>query len=437
MNYMTGRYWHRSALLLVLCPLLLSPYSFADEWPQWRGPTRDGVWREQGVVDEFANDQLVPRWRVPISSGYSGPTVADGRVYVSDRITQPAQIERVHCFEWDTGNKLWSFSYASEYRNVSYTAGPRASVLVHEGVAYSLGTMGHLHALDAATGQVRWKRDLNEEYAIAMPIWGIASSPLIEGDLLIVQIGGTPDACLVAFDRKTGVEKWRALKDRASYSSPIVIDQAGRRVLVCWTVENVVGLDLASGQILWAHPFGESSGMLVATPVFDGARLFFTGFFDGALMLSVDPEKLKVKQQWRRVGASEQQTKALHSAISTPLLLEDHIYGVDSYGELRCLEAGTGKRIWEDQSAVPRARWGTIHFVRNGRRIWMFNERGELLIATLSPKGLNIISRTQLIEPTLVQLNSRGGVTWAHPAFAYRHVFARNDEALVCASLEQ
>ncbi len=121
-------------------------------------------------------------------------------------------------------------------------------MIIHDGLAYALGSMGHLHCFDAVTGEVRWRKDLNSEYGIEMPMWGISSSQLIEGDLLITQVGGTPDACLVAFDRRTGGEKWRALEDRASYSAPIVIDQAGKRVLVCWTGDNIVGLDAQSGE---------------------------------------------------------------------------------------------------------------------------------------------------------------------------------------------
>ena len=113
----------------------------------------------------------------------------------------------------------------------------------------------------------------------------------------------------------------------------------------------------------------------------------------------------------------------------------DHIYGIDSYGELRCLTTATGERVWESQEVVPRARWSTAHIVRNGERYWIFNERGELLIVTLSPQGVQIHSRAQLIQPTRGQLNQRGGVVWSHPAFAYRHIFARNDEELICASL--
>ncbi len=218
----------------------------------------------------------------------------------------------------------------------------------------------------------------------------------------------------------------------------MIISQAGRRVLVCWTGAHVAGLDPATGKVHWQHPFEPKRMVInVPTPVADGDRLFVTAFYDGSLMLKLLQDELRVEPLWRRRGASERETDSLHAMISTPYLEGDYVYGVDSYGELRCLDARTGDRIWEDLTAVPKARWGTIHMVRNGSRMWMFNERGELVIATLSPQGFREISRTQLIEPTTGQLPQRGGVCWSHPAYAYKHVFARNDREIVCASLEQ
>jgi outer membrane protein assembly factor BamB len=151
--------------------------------------------------------------------------------------------------------------------------------------------------------------------------------------------------------------------------------------------------------------------------------------------LNVHQNDLGVQQLWHRRGASEQRTEALHCCISTPMILGDHLYGVDSYGELRCLDLRTGDRLWENLTAVPKARWSNIHMVRNGERVWMFNERGELIIGRLAPDGFHEISRAKLIEPTEDQLNQRGGVAWSHPAFANRHIYARNDKELVCADL--
>jgi outer membrane protein assembly factor BamB len=424
------------ASAFIVAVIALTPFNLqADDWPQWRGPNRDGVWRETGLLQKFPKENIDVAWRTDIASGYSGPTVANGKVYVTDRLTKPKQVERVHCVDEKTGKPLWSYAYDCPYRNVGYEAGPRASVLIDEGRAYSLGAMGNLFCFDAAKGDVLWQKDLNIEYQIEMPIWGIAASPVIEGDLIIVQLGGK-DACLAAFDKKTGKEKWHALSDRASYSAPIVIDQAGQRVLVCWTGDRVVGLDPQSGKLHWEHPFKPSRMVLaIATPVFHDNTLFVTAFYDGSLLLKVDPDKLAVEKVWRRKGPDEKKTDSLHAIISTPYLQGDHIYGVDSYGELRCLELATGDRVWESLDAVPKARWANIHFVKNGENVWMFNERGELIISKLSPEGFKEISRAKLIEPTTHQLPQRGGVCWSHPAFANKHVFIRNDNELLCASL--
>ena len=409
--------------------------SLADDWPQWRGPRADGVWREGGIVTALPDSALSPRWRVPISSGYSGPTVAEGRVYVMDRIAKPVQTERIHCFDWKSGEHLWSHAYPREYRDVGYTAGPRASVVIHDGLAYALGAMGDLHCLDAASGKVIWQRDLLSEYQIRMPIWGIAASPVIFSDLVILQIGGK-NACLIALDHRTGAERWRALDDQASYSTPVLVEQAGQQVLVAWTGDHIAGLDPTSGRLHWQYPFPPRQMVIaIASPVISDNRVLVTNLFDGSLMLRMNPDRLEIEKIWQRVGQSEKQTDGLHSTISTPLVLGDYIYGIDSYGELRCLAASTGERLWEDQTVVPHARWGTAHLVPNGEKIWIFNERGDLLLTSLSPEGVAIHSRTHLIDPTRDQLNQRGGVTWSHPAFAYRHIFVRNDEELICASL--
>ncbi len=407
----------------------------ADDWPQWRGPTRDGVWRETGIVKQFSSARLPLRWRTPIGAGYCGPTVADGRVYVTDRQTDPQETERVLCFDWQTGRPLWTYAYDCPYK-IQYTAGPRASVSIDDGRAYALGAMGHLVCLDAATGRVIWQKEPGVDYKIRMPTWGIAAAPLVDGDLLVVEMSGEDGACFVALDKKTGTERWRALDDQGAYSAPIIIEQAGRRVLICWTGDNVAGLDPASGNTLWKFPFPQKKSVInVPTPVVQGDRLFFSCFYDGSLMLKLRQDELAVEKVWQRQGKDEQHTDPMSAMITTPILDGDYIYGVDSYGELRCLDANTGDRIWEDLTAVPKGRWSTIHMVRNGDRIWMFNERGELIICTLAPDGFHEISRAKLIEPTKEQLSMRGGVCWSHPAFAYKHVFARNDRELVCASL--
>lgn len=408
----------------------------ADDWPQWRGPRRDGVWRETGLVTEFRGPRLPPKWQTPVGPGYSGPTVADGRVFLTDRQTEPDEAERVLCFDAQSGRPIWQYRYTCSYDGIGYTAGPRACVTIDENRAYSLGAAGHLHCLDAASGKLIWSRDLVADFRVRVPIWGIAAAPLIVDDLVVLHVGGRDGACVIALDKATGAERWHALDDRASYSAPIAIMQAGRQVIIVWTGDSVACLIPESGRVAWRIPFPPSRMPIgVPTPIVADNRLFVSSFYDGSLMIELDKDKLEAHKLWAKRGRNERHTEALHCMIGTPVMAGDYLYGVDSYGELRCLDARTGRRIWEDLTATPKARWSTIHIVKQSDRYWMFNERGELLITRLSPKGLTIISRTKLIEPTTAQLKQRGGVCWSHPAFANRCVYARNDRQLVCASL--
>lgn len=417
--------------------LLFSTTAIADDWPQWRGPKRDGVWRERDILRRFPEDGLRRQWSVPIGPGYSGPVVADGYAYVTDRVVEPEQKERVHCVDMINGKKLWTFEYPCQYVNISYMAGPRACPIVDDSNVYTLGTMGNLHCLNAITGDKIWSRDLRKDFRIRMPHWGIAASPLIWRDYLILQIGGADGACVVALDKDSGEEVWRSLNDQASYSSPIMIEQAGRPTVLVWTGDSVAALDPHDGDVRWRYPWAPKNMPIgVATPVVQGDRAFFTSFYDGSLMLRIDPREFRYEVLWQRMGRSENDTDALHSTISTPVFEGNYIYGIDSYGEFRCLDATNGDRIWADQTATPKARWSTVHFVKHGSRYFLFNERGELIIAKLSPEGFHEIDRTQIIQPTRDQLSRRGGVCWSHPAFADECIVARNDEELICISLE-
>lgn len=410
--------------------------SVEDEWPDWRGPYRDGTWHETGVITSFKSDQLDVIWSVPVSAGYSGPTVAEGRVYLTDRMNRP-QIERVLCFDAADGSMIWKHEYDCEYVGVGYPAGPRASVIVDEDRAYSLGTMGHLFCFDKTNGKVLWARDLNKDYRIRMPVWGIAAAPLIVEDKIIVHIGGSDNACVVAFDKLSGREVWRNLEDDASYAAPILIRQAGKPVVVVWTGQHVAGLDPVTGTRYWAVEMNPLKMIIgISTPVVYKNFIFVSSFYDGSLLVKLDEESLTATRLWYRVGRNERDTDALHCCISTPLIRDGYIYGVDSYGQLRCLDLMTGDRMWEDLTAVTPERWANIHFVQNRDLTYMFNEHGEIIIARLSEEGYDEISRAKLIEPTKEQLNRSGvGVTWAHPAFAYKHVFIRSDTELLCADM--
>ncbi len=354
--------------LLALSILILAlPGVRADDWPQWLGPKRDGVWREKGILDKFPEGGPKLRWRADIGAGYSGPAVAGGKVFVTDRIAAKGAkaprnafdqntvidgTERVLCLNEADGKQLWKHEYPCAYQ-VSYASGPRAMPTVEGNRVYTLGAMGHLLCLDAAKGDVLWSKDLREEYpgsgkAAGGAWWGFAASPLIDGDRLICLVGG-PGSIVVAFDKKTGKELWKALSaSEAGYCPPMIYQQGGKRHLIIWHPDAIVSLDPETGKERWSQAYKIKAGLSIPTPRLDGDLLFVTAFYDGSILLQLKPDGSGAEVVWRSKVQEESPrlTEDLHSIIPTPFVIDGHIYGIGSYGELRCLEEKTGKRIW-------------------------------------------------------------------------------------------
>jgi len=398
---------------------------------------RDGVWRESGLVEKFAGPEIPRRWSVPIGPGYGGPTVSAGRVYVMDYATDAAS-ERVLCLDWRTGATLWAVSYPCSYQGFTYEAGPRASVTVHDGRAYALGAAGNLHCLDAVSGQILWQRDLRSEYRIRMPNWGIAAHPIIEGELMITQIGGAGEACVVALDRRTGEERWKAFPDEASYVPPIAIEQAGRRLIVMALGFRLVAFEPADGTLRWSHEQPKSSWPIaIPAPVVVGDLMFFSTAAAGSYLFRLARDRPAIEVVWER-GRRPRTDDTLHPVIPDPLVMNGLVIGVQTDGELRCLDLMTGKRQWETIAPMPKAWHATMHLVRagdTGDRAWIFTEEGNLILARLTAEKYEELTRARLLQPTIEQGPRGRAVTWAHPAFAYRHIFARSDRELVCADL--
>ena len=400
----------------------------ADDWPQWRGPSRDGVWNETGILEAIPASGLPVRWRVRIGFGYSGPVVAQGRVFVTDRKLSP-EVERVLCFEEATGRPLWTRSYSCDYKNMEYGNGPRASPTVHEGKVYTLGTKGDLVCLDAASGAVVWQKDLVKEHNARVPQYGASVAPLVEGDLLIVSPGSHPDA-VVAFDRNTGIERWQALEDRPAYSAPIAITAGGCRHVIVWTADTVSALEPATGKVLWQVPYKATfdPAQAVASPVVHKDQLLCLAAWNrGSLMLKLDADKPSASVLWKT------RTRPT-TTMSTPLFQDDgHFYATEGNGSLCCLDAATGDEVWATREPTSK-NFGHAHLTPNGNRVFLFNQTGHLVLARLTPQGYQELGRCLLVEPT-AGFRAGNPVTWAHPAYANQHVFARNDRELVCVSL--
>ena len=246
-----------AAVLLVA--LILTVAVRADDWPQWRGPNRDGVWSETGILETFPPSGLKILWRAPVGIGFSSPVVADGRVYVTDsELAKPKARERVHAFDALSGKQVWSYAYDVNYPenafDEKYPRGPISTPIVADGRIYTWGPAGNLFCLDALKGDVVWQKDIQKEYPNTY--LDSAGSPLIEGNLLIVPVGAKPDACVIGFDKSTGREIWKSLDEQPSASSPIVINAGGKRQLIVWTPQAVTAAGFIPLEERIAFEFG-------------------------------------------------------------------------------------------------------------------------------------------------------------------------------------
>ncbi|MGE3315777.1 MAG: PQQ-binding-like beta-propeller repeat protein [Planctomycetaceae bacterium] len=421
-------------VLLALAAFTTPAMLRADDWPGWGGPKRDLVWHETGIVRKFATDGLLPRvWSTPIGEGYSGPAVAEGRVYITDRQARE-QTERVVCLDAEKGNILWEHTYPCKY-SISYPAGPRSTPEIDSGRVYTVGAMGDLFCFDAVKGTVLWQKNFVNDYETTLPIWGMVASPLVDGDQLITLVGGK-NSLVVSFDKATGKELWRALHDKdVGYAPPMIFTFGGVRQLVVWHPSGVSSLNPSNGEKLWQVPFTSNMGLSIATPRQMENHLFVTTFYNGPLMLEVADDGSWGHVAWKGKSSDEKNTDGLHSIIPSPVIDKGYIYGVCSYGQLRCLDAKTGERIWETFEATGKDRWWNAFLIPNEGRYFLHNEQGDLIIANLTPKGYEEISRAKLVEPTR-KVNRRMTI-WSHPAFAMKSVFARNDKEIVRVNLAE
>ncbi len=424
--------------------IALSSGARADDWPQWMGPQRDSQWRETGILAEFPKEGPKVLWRAKVSGGYSGPAVANGKVYVTDYVTDgdvKKEVfdrtdfkgkERILCFSADKGELVWKHEYDCHY-TVSYPSGPRATPTVADGKVYALGTEGNLFCLDADKGTIIWSKDFQKDYGAKTPLWGFCGHPLIDGKKVICIVGGE-NACVVAFNKDDGKEIWKSLNaEEPGYSCPSVIEAGGVRQLLVWHSTSINSLDPETGAKHWTVLISPEYKMSIMAPRQAGEYLFAAGIKDKAVLLKLGTEKPTVTEVWRG-----KKTNAVYPVNMTPFVEKGTIYGVSENGQLMAVDLMTAERKWETTDPVTgkeskRADSATAYLVKNGDRFFIFNEKGELVIAKLSPEKYEEIGRAKLLEPT----NKAFGrdVVWSHPAFANKCIYARNDKEIICVSL--
>ncbi len=427
--------------LVVFSSLVAVDSVRGQDWNQWQGPLRNGVWEEDGILEKFPAEGAQVLWRQEIAGGYAGPAVAQGRVIVMDyartdgdptpspgKKSELLGRERVHCLDAENGKIIWTHEYDCPYK-ISYPAGPRATPTIDDDRVYTLGAEGKLSCLRLENGEVIWSKELKTVYGMELaPHWGFSAHPLVDGNTLYCVVGGE-GSIAVAFDKMTGDEKWRALSASSpGYCPPTIIEAGGTRQLVIWHPESINALNPETGQVYWSFAMKPAYEMSIIAPIQYENYLLATALQGTSILLELDEQRPIARELWRNKG--------IHSDHNPPLIVDGHIYGVSERGPLFCCKLETGEKVWETlaTTADGRPENSTTGFiVRNNDRFYIANEVGELIIAKMTPDGFEELDRAKMLEPTS-QTGNRN-VVWSHPAFANRCVYARNDKEIVCISL--
>jgi outer membrane protein assembly factor BamB len=434
----------RNITLAAIVTLSVASVVNADDWPQWMGPKRDNVWRETGILEKFPEGGPKIVWRVPINGGYAGPAVAGGKVYVMDRIlakgaANPADpfdvknkinsIERVLCLDAKDGKQIWKHEYNCPYQ-ISYPAGPRCTPLVQDGKVYTLGAMGNLTCFEADSGKVVWQIDFKEAYKAKPALWGYAAHPIIDGKKLITLVGGE-GSHVVAFDKDTGKELWKAGSQTETGYSPVLITEAsGKRQVIVACPKAVYSLNPETGEQYWKTPFNADSGCVVMTPVRSGDHLFVGGYQGKSMMLKLTADKPDAEVVWKN-----KKDLGLSPINVQPFLLDGVLYGYDDESGMIAMEWPSGKRLWESNGPLGGDAKGsdTAFMVKNDDRFFFFAETGHLVIGKLTPKGFEEISRAKVLDQTNAAFGRK--VVWCAPAYADKKAFIRNDKEIICVDL--
>lgn len=417
----------------------------AQDWPQWMGADRSGTFPVPRQLKQFEDGELKIAWKAPVRTGYAGPAVADGRVFVMDweftRQQQQAKepgTERVLCLDEKTGEIVWEKTYPKVYR-ISYPFGPRTTCVVDGPRLYALGAMGNLWCLDVQDGSEIWSVDFLEDFAEEPPFWGYAAHPYLDGDQLICVVGGEGSA-LVSFDKMTGEVQWKShTAKEVGYAPPVVAEKDGKRQLIYWHDFGVVSVNPENGQVNWTEPFADPAkaqgpAVTIATPLIHDNKLLISDFYTGSVLWDLEPTWDGGKPQllWQDDPEDQKHEGGLNSLMGTPFVRDGLLYGVSGMGELRCLDFATGEIVWRSHEFLTGepAIFGTAFLVpATEKRCWICNDQGELILAELDKQGYRELGRQKILEP---MSRARGRtVVWSHPAFANGHLFARNDKELV------
>ncbi len=413
---------HLLSTVLLAC---LITAAFAD-WPQFLGPNRDGVSSEAGPLPPWPKAGPPLRWEMKVGAGFAGPVMVGERlgelgVRLAERLILFHRVgdqEVIECLHADSGKSDWKYQYPTSYRDdFGFDEGPRATPTVAGNRVYTLGAEGTLTCLDLETGKKVWQRNINEDYQVRKGFFGVGGSPLVEGNRLLVNVGGK-GAGIVAFDKETGKEIWKATDQEASYASPVAAMIDGVRQAIFFTREGFVSLDPATGVVRSSQRWRPriNASVNAATPlVLDGHVFLSTSYNTGALLLRV--HQAGVEEVWKG-------DEALSCHYNTPVRTGDFLFGLhgrQEYGvELRCIEWKTGKVRWKKE------RFGCASLVRVGEQVIALTEQGHLVLISAAPDGYKEQARAAVLTDPCR----------AHIALAKGRLYARDTKRLVCWELK-
>ena len=380
-------------------------------WTDFRGPERDGHYRQRPILTSWPERPLTPMWKQPVGGGYASFTAAHGRIFT---IEQRGGQEVVAAYDLRSGRELWTHGWAAAFREGMGGDGPRATPTWHEGRLYALGATGELHALDDRRGRLLWRANILEDAGTTNREWGISGSPLIVDDTVVVLPGGPGGHSVAAYDRRTGARRWSALDDRQSYASPMLATIAGVRQILVFSESRLMGLT-TDGGLLWEFPWrtGGASSINASQPIVLGNRVFIsTGYGTGAAMVEVrrEEDRLAVRELWRTIRMKNQFTSSVHH--------EGFIYGLDE-NILACIDAATGELKWK------AGRYGYGQVVLAAGHLIVISDAGDLALVRATPERHVEIARFPALE----------GRSWNHPAIVDGILLIRNSNEMAAFDL--
>jgi len=395
-----------------------APAAAAQDWPQWRGPARDGLASAFRPPAAWPAE-LKPLWKVTVGEGYSSPVVAADKAYV---LSRQEEREVVSAIDLGNGALAWQQSYPAPYQmNPAATRhgkGPKSTPLVSGARLYTFGISSVLSCFDAASGELRWRKDFSREFRETTPLYGAAMSAVVDGGLLIAHLGGNDQGALTAFDAATGEVRWKWTGDGPGYASPIVVELSGVRQVVTQTQQNLVGVNAVSGALLWKIPFTTPYVQNVVTPVLHGDQLIFSGLEQGIMAVRL----AKKGSDWTTEKIWESSTLSMY--MSSPVLVGDLLFGLShrNKGQFFCVDARSGATLWTSE---PRQAENAA-LIAAGDLLLLLTDAGELIVARVSGKGFEPVKRyTVATSPT-----------WAHPAVMGNRVLIKDNAVLTLWSLE-